>query len=612
MAEQYYELRCIKCNSKFDEEVEYTNCLKCGSPLEVQLNYEHLMQRLSVHALKSTPSKATKYADFYPIKDKRKTITLNEGGTPLYHCKNLGKKLGLTNLFIKYEGQNPTGSFKDRGTMVEVTKALELNKKAVVVASSGNMAASVSAYCAKANLPAYVLVPQGTPIGKLAQTLSYGARIIQVRGTYDVCAKLTREISEKHNFYLSGDYAYRLEGQKSQAFEISEQLNWQSPDKVFVPIGCGTNSSAIWKGFKEYKMLDLIENTPQMVGVQADGASPVVRAFEKGMDYVEPMKSPTTVSSAICVGDPLDGLKILKAIKESDGCARSIDDDSTLEAEKLLARTESIFVEPSSATSLAVLQEMIAEGKIDKDEKIVLVLTGMGLKDPVSALKVLYSPPVVEPEFMEVEKYLNYGFYDVVASSATETKILLKKIPEDVELAKLIKSEFKTELSGSDLQICRKLINEFLVKGKEIQKGDLQYILEKSIRLSALEGKEKPLKILDFKVESGRHQKAVGVVKVDYKGHIEEYTSEGVGPVDSVISAIKKAVSSNGFKFRLTDFEVKIAEGGTDASVHAKMTLVDENQNKVIAMGTSPDVIVASVEAFEEGYNLLYFKNHKK
>ncbi|MEK6837193.1 MAG: threonine synthase, partial [Nanoarchaeota archaeon] len=331
--------------------------------------------------IKSAPPLAAKYIDFYPIRDKRNIVSLHEGGTPLYKCKNLGKQLNLTNLYVKNEGANPTGAFKDRGTMVEITKAIELGKKAVVVASSGNMAASVSAYCANANLPAYILVPQGIPIGKLAQTLSYGARVIQVRSSYDDAAKITRKISEKHNFYLAGDYAYRREGQKSQAYEIVEQLNWEVPDKVIVPVGCGTNSSAIWKGFKEYKQLGLIEKLPQIIGVQAKGADPVVEAFNKKLKEVIPIKNPSTVCSAISVGDPLDGLLILNALRESKGNAVSVDDNSALEAEKLLAKTQSTFVEPAAATTLAALQQMSEQGKVDKDEKIVLVLTGAGLKD---------------------------------------------------------------------------------------------------------------------------------------------------------------------------------------------------------------------------------------
>src|SRR3989338_6805079 len=609
---EFYELKCAKCNNVEDEKIEYTTCRKCGAPLEVSLNYDLLAERLNMPMIKSAPPLSAKYIDFYPIRDRRNIITLHEGGTPLYKCKNLGKELGLSGIYIKNEGANPTGAFKDRGTMVEITKAIELGKKAVVVASSGNMAASVSAYCANANLPAYVLVPQGTPIGKLSQTLSYGARVIQVRSSYDDAAKITRKISEKHNFYLAGDYAFRREGQKSQAYEIIEQLNWEAPDKVIVPIGCGTNGSAIWKGFKEYKMLGLTDSLPQIIGVQAKGADPVARAFSKNSRKIEPIRNPNTICSAISVGDPLDGILILNALRESKGNAISVDDNSSLEAEKLLAKTQSTFVEPAAAATLAALQQMVQEGKADKNEKIVLVLTGAGLKDPIAALKVLYSPPVVEPAFEEVEKYLNYGFYDVVASAANVQKEVISEMPSASGLANLLKKEFHTELSKDDLKACIQIISQFIEKGKKILKGDLQFILEKTIRQSALSEVKNPLKVIDFKVEASRNEKSLGKAKVSYKGKEIEVSSYGVGPVDSVINAIKKAVIENGFKFKLTDYNVEITEGGTDATVSVKMTLEDESKNKVVAMGTSPDIIVASIEAFQEGYNLLAFKNQKK
>ena len=609
--ENLYTLKCVQCKMTVDEKQEYTNCPKDGAPLEVVMNYDIIGSRVNRHSLMQAPLGSSKYLDFYPIRDKRKAVTLNEGGTPLYHAKNLGKQLGLKNLYIKYEGANPTGAFKDRGTMVEITKAIELGKKAVVCASSGNMAASVSAYCAKANMPAYVLVPQGTPIGKLAQTLAYGARIIQIRGTYDVAAKLTREIAINKGHYLAGDYAYRLEGQKSQGYEIAEQLNWRAPDRLLIPIGCGTNSSAIWKGFKEYQMLDFIDNLPKMVGVQAKGADPVIKAFSKKLHDVAPLSNPSTISSAICVGDPLDGKKILKALYESKGSAFSVGDEDTLEAEKLLARTESIFVEPSAATSLAALMQMVKSGSVDKDEVIVMVMTGQGLKDPITALKVMYSPPVVDPLLDEVQKYLNYGFYDMIALNPSgKSQILIKKTPSKKELIALVKENFHADLSDEDAQECLKLVESFIEKGKSIQLGDLQYIIEKAFRKTSV--KEKALKITDFNVKASLYQHAIGTVKVNYLGKEQEFSDEGVGPVDCIINAVKKSVSNNGFKFMLTDYEVAVSEGGTEASVNVKMTLEDEFKNKAIAMGTSPDIIVASVKAFEEGYNLLYFKNRKK
>ena len=277
--ENFYTLKCIKCKAQFDEHTTCTKCLKCGSSLDVVYNYDFIKRRLNLYALKHSPISALKYLTFYPIINLEKIITLNEGGTPLHHCINLSKKYKLNNLYIKNEGANPTGVFKDRGTLVEITKAQEMGAKAVCFASTGNMAASVAAYCTQAKLPCYVLVPEGTPIGKLAQTLSYGARIIQVRGTYSECAKLAEQMAEKNGFYLAGDYAFRLEGQKSQAYEIAEQLGWRAPDYLVCPAGVGTNISAIWKGFVELHKLELIKKLPKLIAVQPEGCDVIVRAF---------------------------------------------------------------------------------------------------------------------------------------------------------------------------------------------------------------------------------------------------------------------------------------------------------------------------------------------
>ena len=607
-----YELRCVKCRKVSDERRHYTNCSSCSSPLEVVMNYKIIEEKINHNAFRQVHISSLKYVDFYPINNHNKIISLGEGGTPLYHCKNLGKMLGMKNLFMKYEGANPTGAFKDRGTMVEITKAIELGKKTVIVASSGNMAASVSAYSAKAGLPTYVIVPQGTPVGKMSQTLAYGARVIQIRSDYDSAASITKEISKRHGFYLAGDYAFRLEGQKSEAYEIAEQLGWKSPDRVFVPVGCGTNSSAIWKGFGEYKRMGFIDSLPRMVCVQASGASPVVDAFKKKCRKVMPFNKPSTIASAICVGDPLDGIKVMKSIRESKGHALSVDDNKILEAEKTIAKTESIFVEPSSASTLAALKDMLKDGSVGRDETIVLVLTGSGLKDPVSVLKVMYSPPDVEPDIREVEMHLNYGFYDVIASNNNKFKVLFKKIPSKISLRKVILKEFNTEIRGKDIDACIALIGEFMEKGKNIMKGDMQYILEKSIRSAGTPIGRKPLHIKDFRIESVAHGVSKGIVEVEYLGKNMISEATGVGPVDCILKAVEKCVERNGFRVVLKDYQVSVLEGGTSASVSVKATLMDSYKNTIISMGTSPDIIVASVEAFEEGYNILWRKSHSK
>ncbi len=607
--DRHYHLQCVSCRKHYDETQTYTRCLKCGDSLDVVYDYDKIEARLNKHLLKTSPLRTLKYLDFYPLNDLRKIIALYEGGTPLYRSKNLGKKLGMKNLYIKNEGRNPTGAFKDRGSMVEITKAVEMGKKAIVCASTGNMAASVSAYAAQANIPCYIVVPEGTPIGKLSQTLSYGARIIQVRGTYDDAARLAVEISRKNDFFLAGDYAFRLEGQKSGAYEIMEQLGWKSPDRVIVPVGCGTNLSALWKGFREFYRFGFVKTLPRMIAVQAKGANPVVVAFKKHSRKWKVIPKPQTVASAMCVGDPLDGTKALNALYESRGMAINVSDDEILEAEKLLAKTESVFVEPSAATTLAALIKLIKEGRVKKDETVVLYLTGAGLKDPISALKVLPSPPSVEPVYDEVKKFLNYGYYQVHAARMSDKQVLFKKVPSPARLKKIVKQKFDLAISKRDLNHLIERLEGFVEKGKPVTDSDLKLLLRGILKISSY--KKKALEVRDFEVVNSKHKRPKGLIKVVYEGRELTQKAEGVGPVDAIINAITKCVV-NGFRFRLTDYQVEIDSRGPDAVVEVKMTLMDDRKNKVIAVGTSPDIIVASISAFEEAYNILYMKNKGK
>ncbi|MFH1127585.1 MAG: threonine synthase [archaeon] len=608
MKKKIYKLLCIDCGKEWDELVTSSNCLDCGGALDVVYDYDRILKKLNKHLIKTAPISSLKYLNFYPIEDMSKIVTLNEGNTPLYECRSVAKMLGLKHVYVKYEGANPTGAFKDRGTMVEITKALEMGKKAVCCASTGNMAASVSAFASKAGLPCYVIVPEGTPIGKLAQTLSYGAKLIQIRGTYADAVRLVINLSKRHDFYLCGDYAFRAEGQKSEAYEIVEQLDWRAPDKVIVPIGCGTNSSAIWKGFLEYKRLGFIDELPQMVGVQASGANPVVLAYNEGKDDYEIIDKPYTVASAICVGDPLDGKKILKAIYDSGGMALDVTDEEILNAQKLLARTESIFVEPSAATGLAALDKMVREKKVGADERIVIVMTGAGLKDPSSVLKVLPVTPVIDPVDSEVDRFLDKRYYQIASCNTymDDSRVLISGVPKDVEIKKIVEEEFDVELTNTDLSNAREYIRSFIGRGKRIKRADLQMIVEKSIR----KGAKKVLKVVDFSLNLEKNKPPVACIVLEYGGKVYKESCEGVGPVDALIKAFQKVLRDNGLSYALADYAVDIKTRHSDSAVDVKMTVRDEkNDISVIAMGTSPDIILASIEAFEEGCNLLLDKS---
>ena len=602
----FYELHCISCDRQVRESESNTRCPACQGPLNVRYDYDYIRSRLNRYSLRSSPVKALKYLDFYPLLDLDKVVSMNEGGTPLYQCTRLAERTGLKRLYIKNEGANPTGVFKDRGSLVELTKAKEQGAKAVCVASTGNMAASVAAYASVAGLPCYVLVPEGTAIGKMAQALSYGARVIQVRGTYSEAAKLAEETSERHGFYLAGDYAFRVEGQKSQAFEIIEQLDWKAPAAVIVPMGCGTNMAALWKGFKEFYELGFIDRLPRMIGVQPDGCSPIVAAFQHGAEQVAPVEKPFTVCTAVSAGTPLDGLKALGALRESGGCGVIVSDAEVLEAQQQLAHLESIFVEPAGAIPIATLTPLLISGRVRADEAVVCIATGNGLKDPKAALRVLPSPATIEPTIAEVDKFLKLRLYEIRAAAAKDgDRSLFAQAPSQPKVAETVRHELGVKLTAEYAQRVTVLVADFVRKGKAITKADLQYIVENVLK--AQSEQEPILQVEDFQVTTSLKGKAEAKVWISLNGDRVESGAAGVGPVDAVVNALKTAAESRGqLFFELVDFQVEINSPGTDASVETTITMRDTKNNRVVATGTSPDMIVASVNAFVNGYNLLW------
>ncbi|MFA6106548.1 MAG: threonine synthase [Patescibacteria group bacterium] len=603
---KFYQLKCVKCGAVWDEKETSTTCLKCGGPLDVSYDWKFIGARLNLYNLRSAPISATKYLNFYPILDLSKLVSLNEGGTPLKKSKRIAKKLGIKNIYFKDETTNPTGVFKDRGTMVEITKALEIGAKAIVVASTGNMAASVSAYAAQAGLPAYIVIPEGTPLGKLTQTLAYGARMIQVRAPYSICAKLAEEIARKYGFYLAGDYAFRAEGQKSQGYEIVEQLNWNAPDYLIGPVGVGTNLAAIYKGMKEYYNLGLIDKLPKVIAVQPRGSNAVVEAFKKGKKDITPLTKLNTIASAVAVNNPFDGVKVLKAIYETKGMALEISDEEILEAEKELAGEESIFVEPSSALPLAALKKMVNERRIKENDVVVCSLTGHGLKDPLTMLRILPSPPSIEPKLSEVDRYLKMKLYKIQASAEKDkTEVLFARMPNLKQTNKTVKEKFGVDLTKKYLEAIQEEVENFFKKEDKMRKSDLQHVIEAILKTDP--GAKKIIKVEDFKVTTSKSGKAEAevCVRINEK-HICKAKTLGVGPVDAIMKAAREVIKSEKLpNYWLIDYDVKIDRKGTDASVEVTMNLKDEFENKVIATATSPDIIVASIEAFERGYNIL-------
>ncbi len=575
-------------------------------------DYEMLKNQMNSYLMQTAASSVLKYLDFYPLLNRQNLKTLGEGNTPLHHAQNLGKKLNLKRLYIKNEGMNPTGAFKDRGSFVELHKAKELGYKTVCVASTGNMAASVAAYAGQVGLACYVLVPENTPRGKLAQALSYGAHVIQVRGTYTDAFGLCVQVAQKYGYYLAGDYAFRGEGQKSLSYEVCEQLRFETIDWVLVPVGMGTNLSYIWKGFKEYYKFGLIKKLPRIVAVQAEGASPIVTAYET-KSTVKPIDKAQTICSAIaCSGISIDAPKVMAALKDSNGVALSVTDDETLHSQQTLAKMEALYVEPSSATVIAALSKLIKQKFLKQDEVIICVATGAGLKDPATTLKVLAEPPTIEPRISEVDRVLKTGVLTLRAAGAAEKeKKIFTKVPNNMQVREVIKKEFNMNLDDATVKIVRNVVEKFIkVKGKSIAKADLQSIIETVIQD---ERRKKTLEVTDFHIETFKKKKPFAQVKVLLNGHQYNIRQEGVGPVDAAINSITSAITKEDkTHFRLTDFQVEIPTTGSDATVEATMVLKDEYGTQVVEKGTSPDIIVAAIEAFEKGYNELVYQRLKK
>jgi threonine synthase len=400
---------CINCGTKYDvNEIVYF-CKKCGDLLEVKYDFGELSKKLEKSNWRNVPLSVWRYKDFMPIDDISKIVSLNEGGTGLHSCHKLGKQLGLLQLYVKNEGENPTGSFKDRGMTVGVSKAVELGAKSVICASTGNTSASLAAYAAKAGMRCTVLIPAGKiAYGKLAQAMIYGAKVLQVRGNFDQALDIVLKLAEKHRsiYLLNSINPFRIEGQKSLGFEICDQLDQEPPDRVIVPVGNAGNISAIWKGFTEFHKLGFIRKLPKMTGIQAAGSAPIVQAIKNNSEKIVPVENPETLATAIRIGAPVSWKKAVNAIRNSDGTAETVTDQEILAAQKLLARVEGIFVEPASASSIAGLIKLVANGVIDRDERVVCVTTGHGLKDPDTAVQMSEKPVEVDAEMSSIEDAL--------------------------------------------------------------------------------------------------------------------------------------------------------------------------------------------------------------
>jgi threonine synthase len=351
------------------------------------------------------PRLMERFADYLPIGADTPPLSLGEGFTPLVHAPSLGRAIGVPQLFLKVEGQNPTGSFKDRGMVVAVAKALEEGAKAVICASTGNTSASAAAYAASAGIEAVIVLPKGKiAAGKMLQGFAAGARVVAIEGNFDDALRIVREMTAEPDpdrplALVNSVNPYRLEGQKTAAFEICEDLGG-APDYLAIPVGNAGNITAYWRGFREYRDLGLVETTPKMIGFQAAGAAPLVRGHD--------VDDPQTIATAIRIGRPASGRLALAARDESGGLIDAVSDDEILAAYRDIARMEGIFCEPASAASVAGVRKSAAEGRIDPGTTIVAVLTGLGLKDPETGMTLTTAPLEAEPSVASVRGALGW------------------------------------------------------------------------------------------------------------------------------------------------------------------------------------------------------------
>jgi len=400
---------CLACAQLEPPETERLTCPSCGANLDVLYDYERIARRIDPDRLRAERDPSIwRYRALLPLRESSGPPPLLVGGRPLLRAPRLGEALGMKRVFLHDDTGNPTASFKDRASLVAALRGREIGTDTVSCASTGNAASSLAGVAAALGMRAVIFVPEKAPLPKLTQILLYGARVFRVRGTYDDAFDLCLAASERFGWYTrsTGVNPFTAEGKKTAAFEIAESLEWKSPDLVFVPTGDGNILGGVGKGFQEMRRLGWIDRVPRMIAVQAEGASPLATAWRTGSDAVEPV-APRTIADSIAVGRPRDAHRALRMLRETEGDVVVVPDEAILEAMRELPSTTGLFAEPSAAASLAGLRKMLAEGRIDPGETIVLLITGSGLKDTATAARLTAEPPLVEPRLEDLERALS-------------------------------------------------------------------------------------------------------------------------------------------------------------------------------------------------------------
>ncbi len=398
-------LKCRICGKEFPAEAIYT-CDNCFGPLEVVYDWEWIKEHATKEKIERGPKSLWRYKDFLPVDVE--PVDLGAGYTKFVKAENLGKVLGLKNLFLIDDSVNPTYSFKDRVVSVAVTKAKEFGMKAVGCASTGNLAGSLSAHAAKANIPAYIFVPKGIEKNKIIQALVHGATVVEVDGTYDDANRVATEVAEEHpdwGFVNINLRPYYADGSKTLAYEAAERLGWTLPDQVVVPMASGALLNAIFRGFRDLERVGFVDEKDVIFNGSQPYGLPISRAVKYGKS-VEPVKKMDTIVHSLAIGNPADGIFAKEIIEKTGGFAEDPKDEETIEAVKLLAKTEGIFTELAGGVTIAGLKRLVEDGRIDSSDVVVAYLTGNGLKTADPILEYLNDTVKIKPRLEEFEEVI--------------------------------------------------------------------------------------------------------------------------------------------------------------------------------------------------------------
>jgi threonine synthase len=483
------------------------------------------------------------------------------------------------------ELETPTGCFKDRGSLIEVLKARELKADAICLASTGNMAASVAAYACFFKIPCYVFVPEFTSEAKLAQANMYNASIIRIKGDYSVCESLCRQFARSGKYYLAGDYVFREEGQKSFSYELVQQQDGPF-DFILVPVGCGTNFAAIWKGLREAFDGGLIAQLPRMVAIQPEGSSPVVAGIMKKEKVV--LKSVSTMAQAVAAADPVDFHKVLKGIEESDGLAFTVTEEQILEALREMSVEEAIFTEPACALPLAAVKN---HPEVFGGRRCLLVLTGTGLKDTAVVARHTIPAPVLDPDVEKVIRFIETGFPEIQKQSWGKSR--------DTVL-----NNFK--LDPDHEKLYQDYITRINKKGKTLSTREIDML--QSVVLNEQPDLTYPVSVLDYDITMKKNGLVTARLTLDVQGNTVKVAGKGVGPLDAALGTIRSE-SDRLYPVEVINHGVEIVNPDTNSLVVVSLTLRYDGSDYVVK-GASTDVIEAGLNAFTKGLAVISKKRN--